>query len=82
MSGTSLRIARVAALCGTILLPAAAAAQAAREAPTWARHGSYLSISYDECLVRLELASKEQGFAVVSNSGGVVVAKKAPISPS
>jgi hypothetical protein len=78
MPGKSLRIARVAVLCGAILFPAAAAAQAPREAPTWARHGSYLSISYDECLNRLVLAAKTQGLVVASNSGGVVVAKKAP----
>jgi hypothetical protein len=78
MSGTSLRIALAAALCGAILLPAAAAAQAPREAPTWSRGGSYLAISHDECLARLGLAAQSQDLTVVSNKAGVLMAKKAP----
>ncbi len=70
----SLRIAAV--LCGTILLPAAAAAQPARDAPTWARGGTILSVTRDECMARAVLAVKAQGLTVGSNASGVVLAKK------
>ena len=76
MPGMSLRIAPVAALCGAILLPAAAAAQA--PAPTWARGGIIIrSISFDECMARAVLAAQAQGFRVGNDDAGVVLAKKA-----
>jgi hypothetical protein len=78
MPGKSLGIAPVALLCGAILFPAAAAAQARREAPTWSRGGSYQSISHDECMARLALAAKSQDLTVVSNKAGVLMAKKDP----
>lgn len=62
----------LAALCGAILLPATALAQES----TWVRHGKYLSVPYDECMARAELAMKGQGLKVQSNQTGMVLAKK------
>jgi hypothetical protein len=62
----------LAALCGTILVPATALAQEM----TWVRHGKFLSVPYDECMARAELALKGQGLKVQSNQTGMVLARK------
>jgi hypothetical protein len=66
----------LAALSGAILLPAAAAAQAPREAPTWARGGAILAVSHGACMARAALAMQAQGLTVTSNAAGVVLARK------